>query len=66
MPASGARSGTAPSRLERGAGSGRLTSPLTLACGHGVPSDLAPAAVFAGGRKLYRCPKGCGLEEPVR
>ena len=33
MPSSGARSGTKPSRSERGAGSGRVGA-TALACGH--------------------------------
>ena len=67
MPSSGARSGTSPSRAERGAGSGALSGWLVLACGHRVASDATPAVVFADRRKLYHCPElGCGLEEPVR
>lgn len=39
-------------------------SAVTLECGHGT--DAQPVSIFPGGRKLYRCPEGCGLGKPVR
>lgn len=63
-PNSGARSGTKPSRRERGAGDGRLLAPVKLACGHEGPAE--PVAVFPGGRRMYACPKGCGLQKGTR
>lgn len=60
MPTSGARSGTQPSRSDRGAGTGRI-GPLTLRCGHHTHDD-EPVVVYPSGRRLYRCPNGCGLQ----
>ena len=58
MPSSGASSGTQPSRSSRGAGDGSPTG-LELKCGH--RTDDEPVVVYPGGRKLWRCPEGCGL-----
>jgi hypothetical protein len=55
-PSSGARSGTNPSRSERGAGDGRVGS-TKLRCGH--ETDEPP--VVTGQKTLYRCPEGCGF-----
>lgn len=63
MPSSGARSGTNPSRSGRGAGDGRIGG-RELKCGHRTEEE--PVTVFPGGRKLYRCPEGCGLVKPKR
>lgn len=59
MPASGARSGTKPSRAGRGGGSGRPAG-LPLLCGH--DTTAAATASFTDTRKnLFQCPQGCGL-----
>ena len=56
MPSSGARSGTRPSRLIRGAGDGRVMRRRSLRCGHSVDAEAQPVAV-AGGRRWYSCPE---------
>lgn len=59
-PASGARSGTRPSRSERGAGDGKVGG-TPLKCGH--ESHGYALVVHPDTRKnLYGCPKGCGLQ----
>lgn len=58
MPSSGARSGTRPNR-PKAAGDGRVGA-AKLKCGH--ETHGLPIAVYPGGRKLYRCPDGCGLQ----
>lgn len=59
MPASGARSGTRPSRSERGAGDGRVGG-TPLVCGHDTVAD--PTVSFPDATKnLFQCPSGCGL-----
>lgn len=60
MPSSGARSGTKPSRNDRGAGDGRLEGRRSLACGHGCPSGQLPIMV-GNGKTFYVCPDGCGV-----
>lgn len=60
MPASGARSGTRPSRADRGAGTGRI-GPTPLACGHHTHA-LEPVTRI-GRRPVYHCPHGCGLQD---
>ena len=35
-----------------------------LVCGHYATTQ--PIAVFPNKRKLYRCPKGCGLQKSKR
>lgn len=63
MPSSGARSGTRPSRNDRGAGDGR-SSQVALKCGHGT--YMEPVWVSPDGTKTYRCPDGCGLVKGKR
>jgi hypothetical protein len=58
MPASGARSGTRPSRSSRGAGDGRVGAKRSLECGHGAPVEQLPIMV-GGGKSWYSCP-ACG------
>lgn len=58
MPSSGARSGTSPSRSERGAGDGRVGG-RPLLCGH--VTHAADPVAGSGRRSLWRCPEGCGL-----
>lgn len=57
MPASGARSGTQPSRSERGAGDGRVVATTKLACGHVTSGPIVTR--YPGGRTQYRC-EACG------
>jgi len=60
-PSSGARSGTVPSRSQRGAGDGRMsTTTHKLSCGH--QTFEAPVSAGPSG-KWYRCPEGCGLQK---
>jgi hypothetical protein len=35
-----------------------------LTCGHSTEDE--PIVVYPGGRKLYRCPEGCGLVKGKR
>lgn len=35
-----------------------------LLCGHFATSN--PVAIYPGGRKLYDCPRGCGLQKAKR
>lgn len=56
MPSSGARSGTRPSRSERGAGDGKVGA-TPLACGH----ETHGGPLVTGAKTLYSCPEGCGL-----
>jgi hypothetical protein len=35
-----------------------------LVCGHGT--DDQPVAIYPGGRKMFRCPDGCGLQKAKR
>jgi len=63
MPSSGARSGTKPSRSTRGAGDGSISG-KPLKCGHFT--DDEPVVFYPGGRKLFRCPEGCGLVKGKR
>lgn len=37
---------------------------VNLECGHGT--DSPPVTIFPGGKKMYRCPDGCGLMKGVR
>jgi hypothetical protein len=60
MPSSGARSGTAPSRSERGAGTGSLGS-YRLTCGHPATGSEAVVATPNAMDSLWRCSQGCGL-----
>jgi len=63
MPSSGARSGTKPSRSERGAGRGKTGDAVyQLRCGHDSPMG-EPVITKAGGDRLWFCPEGCGLQE---
>lgn len=57
MPSSGARSGTRPSRNDRGAGVGDLPRTVLLACGH----ETFASPVITGTVTKYACPDGCGL-----
>jgi hypothetical protein len=61
MPSSGARSGTRPSRSERGAGTGRV-GPTLLACDHPAPSR---PSYHRGGRAFYWCDH-CAAFKAVR
>lgn len=66
MPASGARSGTRPSRNDgRGAGDGRIMVRISLRCGHGVPREQEPVVV-QGSRRWFSCPDCHKISEPVR
>lgn len=58
MPSSGARSGTRPSRSERGAGTGAPEG-RELACGHKTFDEHISSAPNGG--KRWRCPEGCGI-----
>lgn len=55
MPSSGARSGTRPSRSERGAGTGRVGKWL-LACGCEV-DELDLVSTKPNGVRIFRCPQ---------
>lgn len=55
MPASGARSGTTPSRPAP-AGTGQV-GPTLLTCGH----ETHAWPLTTGAKVLYACPAGCGL-----
>jgi hypothetical protein len=57
MPSSGARSGTKPSRNDRGQGDGTVGA-TDLACGHATHDEHI---VSGPSGKLWRCPEGCGL-----
>lgn len=59
-PASGARSGTQPSRSERGAGTGQLGS-YRLTCGHAAQGAEAVVAASRPLDSLWQCSQGCGL-----
>lgn len=63
MPSSGARSGTRPSRNDRGAGDGG-TSGVQLKCGHVTFDEYI--VKYPGGQTVYRCPEGCGLVKRKR
>lgn len=63
-PSSGARSGTVPSRSSRGAGTGALTGPIKLKCGHST--YLFPVATRQGKVELFDCPAGCGIVKRKR
>ncbi len=55
MPSSGARSGTPPSRNDRGAGRGGMDpGPPMLRCGHQADS-VDPVVVFPAQKKRYWC-----------
>lgn len=62
MPSSGARSGTRPSRSERGAGDGSIPINPKLVCGHEAESRFA-VATYPSGKQIFRCREGCGLQE---
>lgn len=63
MPSSGARSGTNPSRSERGAGTGGPAA-VKLKCGHETYDEYI--VKYPGGQTVYRCPEGCGLVKRKR
>lgn len=63
MPSSGARSGTRPSRRERGAGDGRV-GPTRMRCGCELNSP-EEVSRYPGGKRIYRCPEH-GLVEKAR
>lgn len=63
MPSSGARSGTEPSRATRGAGTGTISGPTRLRCGHGT--YLQPVATRSR-VEYFDCPAGCGIIKAVR
>jgi len=63
VPSSGARSGTKPNRPSA-AGDGSIGRGVELKCGH--VADGEEITRYPGGRRVYRCPEGCGLIDAKR